>query len=1392
MHLSFERDPASRTRAGLRSAAVVAALLCSVAPAFADKPAVIIASASLVDPATALTYYGTPASPSPGARQPIVQELARALRYDVDAINAYIRDNIEYLPMFGLQAGGRGVILNGRGTAFDQAQLMVDLLREADAVQSKGYAPAYKLGKITLTAAQFAAWTGVNDAALATKLLANGGIPATVTGSGSSFTVTMLHCWVQVTIGGTNYLFDPGYKPSTVTAGLNWRGATSYSKPTLLAAAGGTQTATQVRNFNIASFRAKLNEYRGNVETFLANNAAGKRAEAVVGFSTITPHPASEDRRTSLPYVAATDRTWTGQVPDIFRTSFTVKMNGTAYGTYYADVVSGEVWSFPYVRTGSVFQPSGTPVGARVNGSPALDCNFYNSGRATVAPAIASISINHPYAANFGGYADRIIERQLNERQCSAGEFYVSNDWGFTDQGVSQRMAPAVSKIRQEQSLEYIFAPTVANVASQYSAFLDFAQDGQAGRFQTHGLIGIHTLDLLNGKWIPSPSYAEFSSDVSLSMNFEATVSAIGSAGTAVSDTTAAYTAAMALSYAEGSVPRQEADSVYDLAALNLVTEQDTRASTPGSYYNYLATPATWTSVKSSLSAYPAGSTTAMDGYVAEGYSLLAPQKGALRQPSITVSSVTTARAETREGVTLGSTAVEVDRSAFLAWRPGGSATPDRIALVMYDQRRGSVLKAGMGVPVSDPAGSPIRKPEMPKAEGKDFIRSALNVDGRSGAVTYAPAPDLIDGAGEFPKSLSLQRHYDQRDQTNYGFGMGWKHNWHQVATFSNDGQAALGRAGAQAVGGILVTIQALGDLVTTQDAQNLYAALQVASWMADQPINNSVVISRGLEDEQTFYRQADGVTYANSKPDGSTLTAAGTPQTGIINRRIYVGTSATYTDSSGAIRNYAPRTDSAGRNFAQPNIASMWTRKSYYMNNWTFPNGVKINSDFEESIFVPDIMYLKRVYNNLGSAIYLGRNPGYESGSSPVRYYCEFFGGPILVGPAVDAEMQYRTAAGVEARFIMDPQNYYMLDTGEERCPSESINPPTRRTTLLSSLRSVTDSVEKSWNYTYIDVSGMFGGSSGLSGIYKPGSVPAAVTLGYGLDSNVRTLTNLRTKAWRYYSTPFRSEVVSPEQHDAVTPIQTVDAGQGAVTYFDRYAQPIRSVDPLSRVTLTAYDDIGRPAKVTQPEGNATETEYDVRGNVVRQIQKPKPGIVPAPADLITNTGYVEGPTVKTCTNLKTCNKPAYWIDARGTRTSYDWASATGELLTVQSGLNSAGTACLLASGVCPQITVGYGSGVGSYDPLTGAAGATLYFPLTKTELIQSGVSRITTYGYDLKTYSVTYGEQMSGATVKRVVPKQILTDSGGLNLRQCYDYDLAGNIISNVEPNAGLGVCP
>jgi hypothetical protein len=183
------------------------------------------------------------------------------------------------------------------------------------------------------------------------------------------------------------------------------------------------------------------------------------------------------------------------------------------------------------------------------------------------------------------------------------------------------------------------------------------------------------------------------------------------------------------------------------------------------------------------------------------------------------------------------------------------------------------------------------------------------------------------------------------------------------------------------------------------------------------------------------------------------------------------------------------------------------------------------------------------------------------------------------------------------------------------------------------------------------------------------------------------------------------------------------------------------------------------------------------VNWSSLNQIAERVPQCSKPAGDLVSTTVYMEGPTVQAaqCSNIKTCNKPLYTIDARGYRTNFTYCAPsnsdctidTGQVRRITSGLSDGGN-CTLGT-VCPEATYGY-------SPFTGSDGATFYLLTSKIERINATQSTTTTYAYD---------------TSNKFVLREVVADAGGLNLRTCFKFDASGNLLSKTAPKAGLTTC-
>jgi len=469
-------------------------------------PSVRVLKGSLVSPSAAASYYGTSTVSTDGLcrdyssnasvcptsgrpRAPEVKELARALRGDPDLIYEYIRNGVDTEFMFGTHKGPLGVIIDRSGTAFDQAELMVELLRES------GVMANYKFGSITLTASQFYDWTGIQNAQAACSLLATGGIPAVVSSSGgvggdpsdcaayvgNVASAEVAHVWVEAVIGGQTFQFDPAYKPYQHLSGIDLRTAMGLSPGASLAqatsgmASGSQSGANYVSNLNASALATTLQSYAAALLTRSSqSDLQGAGLADFLGGRRIKPadRPAGGWRQTALPYSATVSATWTGGVPDAYRARLTVlaqKYGSPAYATnfnatFFADEIYGrrlEIWPKRGSASGVPLRPyTYTPL-LTLDGVTLATGQVYQSDRLFIE---GTLTADHPFAAQGGAYGDAAVQKEFMFLRPAS----IVQGWGLT----SQHLA---NKWEGEQGLE---AATVATMTPTVDEEIIISRDG--------------------------------------------------------------------------------------------------------------------------------------------------------------------------------------------------------------------------------------------------------------------------------------------------------------------------------------------------------------------------------------------------------------------------------------------------------------------------------------------------------------------------------------------------------------------------------------------------------------------------------------------------------------------------------------------------------------------------------------------------------------------------------------------------------------------------------------------------------------------------------------------------------------------------------------------------
>jgi len=376
---------------------VVLALAAIAAP-IASAHEFKVADGALVSPSSAWTYYSGLGLTSPvRTSDPLVLSTAKALGNDPDRIYRFVADTIEVVPMFGVQKGARGALIDKSGTPFDQAHLMVELLRAA------GVPAQYQLGTVTLNQGQALTWFGTDVGAAVTEILADGGIPGTVTGTGGSLSVTVMHLWVRAQISSVWYVFDPAVKTTTARSGslttAQLDSAMGFSASTFMTSAMASATtstsgAPQVTNFNRTNIRNNLQTYSSALLTNIKTNYANGDINDVLGGRDIVAASITPQRISSLPNQGTLYTTFANDVPGVLRTKTTISGAGPTQVWYLDEYYGDELAFVPdlEVHTGQPFHYAFVRNGAAI-WSNIVGVSF-----------TVSVAIDHPYAASSGAY----------------------------------------------------------------------------------------------------------------------------------------------------------------------------------------------------------------------------------------------------------------------------------------------------------------------------------------------------------------------------------------------------------------------------------------------------------------------------------------------------------------------------------------------------------------------------------------------------------------------------------------------------------------------------------------------------------------------------------------------------------------------------------------------------------------------------------------------------------------------------------------------------------------------------------------------------------------------------------------------------------------------------
>lgn len=772
-----------------------------------------------------------------------IVELARSLKSNVDLIYEWVFNNIENLPTYGSQKGSVGAILDGLGNSFDQAALMVALLRQA------GYVANFQFGTLRMTAAQAGAWLGTDPLNIwaSNNYLANSGVPVSVVNVAGVDGIEFSHCWLVCTIGGTVYTFDPTQKSYTTKAAINLATATGYNATTFLTRAktGATVTADYVQNMNRANIRADLDTFTNNLVSWIKTNNHGAALDDIIGGRQIVQTNAAVPvRQTAHPFLKAGSSvtTWTA-IPQAYKATMHIVYDTINITFNSEDMAGKRLTLFFNASHQAELRLDGTLLGTSTAQTP----GSWNS---------VLFDVVHPYPVTWPN-------QWVWHRVWADKPYLLCNSFGNTGRGASQvhgRKQRANIAAGNALDSEPVVGELMAGMWKKWDSH--FARAGSIINRMTNCSSVLHHQCGLIG-WFDTPL-----SDIgAISWGTSALDNNYNQQQ--YNDTTwglhgVALEAQIFSEYAK-------VDGISTTPMIDIANSAGLRI--------YDAKTANWlTTVKPSLTGYAAGDLTNIENwYINAGWRVGIPSSGTLTRGSWTGYAYYAIPNFGTYGIVGGGLKGGGASCAMpLAYFVSGSVYPLMSGTYCSSPTFDS-SQAG-STPVGPNGGGVVPDLGFNTGGGGNFNNNPAGdpIDMLSG-VSILSQSDLSIGSQGFPYGLSFSRSYNSGSRFQDGvLGLGWSHNFSMGVQVGTDALMGMGdqstTGAAAAIAEIFVSVDLQSDLTKPFD-KYIVSALS-AQWFIDNLINNCVTISTGHQ--MSTFVKLPGTAYAAPRGENGTVTLAG------------------------------------------------------------------------------------------------------------------------------------------------------------------------------------------------------------------------------------------------------------------------------------------------------------------------------------------------------------------------------------------------------------------------------------------------------------------------------------------------------------------------------------
>jgi len=1231
-------------------------------------PSTKIGTAELKAPSAADSFFGgsTTATNGTGAvgRAKEVVELARALKGDPDLIYEHVRNNMATSWTYGLSKGAVGVIVDRSGTAFDQAQLMVELLREA------GFTASYKFGTITLSGAQFEAWAGITSAKAACQLLSSGGIPAVINGTTTAdcsygaatvSTIELSHAWVSVVIGGVSYVYDPAYKDHTFKAGVNLAtatGMTSGMANGVSASSGSASGVAYVSGYATGTLNTNLATYANNLETHINANIASGGLADVVGGKAINAQaiPSGGLRQLNLPYTTNVQRTIAGEMPNQYRAKLRIQLTKARPDTSTPTVVDQTVYADEVYGRRLTFEPNFDTAGASFTGALKLTDDLgavltigsvvSYADNPSFSKGTVTLTLDLPYAANSGAYMDAAVARNVSY----ALPFTIVTGFGETGRGLIDKWGQ-----RRDTAMP---APGDATCKVCFVSYRQWKGDGrretlaaawlaQAARagqlnaaigkgvFAQHYALGVSAADTTvfqtaNGSWWITDSFDRLDAETGFSLT-STTADATARRG-------AVLTAAHAMAALKGSVSAQ----ISDLPDVSTVAtrfhwgnappvtedvqpwgEEQTPYVIGRRVYEYANTTQAGQALSLSKTEY--ATTTTNDGIHPDG-----------QGPEIGNTEVQARRQALADAVSAYVTAgftVAASEEAFLGpGKRGGAFVPESGGLYSHKQtpQRGGAFVAvkydGNDDPIevanvlvnpngyADAGGGgaqTFHQTQYDPATSADVVKGQF-VQTPPGTVIVGSPVKVSVGQGAFPYGLSsglTWRGGPVREET-HGPGAhrepqgGWVPAYANTFTISGSGLEAMGESDPRAATGTIAAFWAAQDAYKASPTLKRELAGQlITAWWLSTLQQNVATAAVGTSTRQWI-----------KKPNGTWLTPGG----------------ATYGKlTQGGAPVVSPR-HPAGYATCTSNMVTYVPSRGWSYHGVSF---AVTSGKGDVQAFFP---WTNQVVDTTGTPK-CGEQRGLRMTTWAWPKGVQLTWAYARPGGYTD---QIETLASVKNNL-----EKWIRFTGGGWGGMYASNPANANLMTMTAATSgaQTTHTDAVGSATKFDIATLGSGDFARQVIDKiyaadNGASPATQ---YVYDTLARVsqvkdravLAGSRAPTQYFLGDGLRSEILNA-------------AGYASIVYADLDGRPVRTLDAAGAVSTVVYDGRGRPILTTSPDGDRTQLEYNTRNLLTKVTRLARLGSAEAGQTIVTETGWDA-----------TLDVPLWTKDPKGAQTDYTYS---------------------------------------------------------------------------------------------------------------------------------------